>query len=277
MRQWQIEENLSLFPLSIKVLRAVFKRTDIIEEKIPFGDHRQQYTLLFHPTTSAPKRNMLIYFLHGGGWRNGDPWSFHFIGQFFARLGYPTVLGGYRLVPAFRFPIQLEDAYAGLEAGLQAAKKQNLPTDRVLLAGQSAGAQLAALMAYNREALAVRKLSQAMIAGVLLVSGPLDFDICRDLHLLRDYLPRPQDWELADPIRFVQGDETIPVLCIHGSRDPLIDPQNAFSFAEKVDAGKKKLATVHIVKGRHHSDLVTLFLDRSEEAKMMLSWIDNCE
>ncbi|MBN1312354.1 MAG: alpha/beta hydrolase [Anaerolineae bacterium] len=276
MRRWQIEEKLSLFPLALKVLAAVFRRTDIVEEKLSFGKHRQQYALLFHPATSAPKRDMLIYFLHGGGWRSGDPWSFHFIGQFFARLGYPTVLGGYRLVPAFRFPTQLEDAYAGLKAGLQAAAEQGLPADRVLLAGQSAGAQLAALMAYNRNELAQRQLSQATMAGLLLISGPLALSLCRDLELLQDYLATPQSWQLADPIRFVQGDENIPVLCIHGGRDPLIDVQNAFSFTEKVNAGRENLARVHIVKDGHHSDLTTLFLDRTAAAKTMLSWLDSC-
>ncbi|MBN1890112.1 MAG: hypothetical protein JW850_19095, partial [Thermoflexales bacterium] len=113
--------------------------------------------------------------------------------------------------------------------------------------------------------------------GLLLISGPLDFSACRNQtarKLLSDYLgDDPQAWMQADPIRHVRGDEGIPVLCIHGAKDPLVDVQNSFSFAGRVNGGGRSVAQVRVVDEGYHSDLVTLFIDRSATADYLVDWL----
>ena len=274
MFRWQIIEYLSLIYLFPMVAAANVKRTRVVEEHIPFGPHPQQYVLFCRP----PEREAgaLLFFAPGGGWRMGSPSSFRFIGRFFAELGFPTVLAGYRLAPEFRFPAQVEDVYAGLQAGIQAARERGLPANRILLGGQSAGAHLVSLLAYNRGELARRGLDSSLFAGMLLISGPLNFSVCANrmiTQLINDFVGDPANKDQADPIRYVQGDQALPVLCVHGACDPLVDAQNSISFADKLNRVGTQRAQVHIVQGGHHSDLVALFLRGSPSTKFLADWL----
>ena len=107
MLTWQIAEYLGIIPLLFRALLANREQVGTVE-KIPFGSHPRQYILFCQPEAPASKAAPLVFFLHGGGWNSGTPHLFRFIGHFFARLGFPTALGGYRLVPAHRFPAQFE-------------------------------------------------------------------------------------------------------------------------------------------------------------------------
>jgi len=277
---WQFEEYVRVSGMLLKILLANERRSRIIEEKLRFGRSPQQYILFFYPRKPPSKKRPLIFFLHGGGWVHGQPRMFRFIGRFFARAGYPVVLGGYRLAPRHKFPKQLDDAYAGLVAGLRLAAQRGLHLDRVVLAGQSAGAQLAALMLLDRVSLRKNQLSQDQFCGLLLISGLLDFWYCqsrKDRRMLRNYLGKPNQWPNADPVRYVQGDETIPVLCLHGEQDPLVDKANSVSFVHKLNEKGTKVAELFLVEGSHHSDLTSMFLGRLPVTERMLEWLEEVE
>ena len=58
----------------------------------------------------------VVVFLHGGGWSEGNRQEMNHFIEGVAGLGYVGVTVAYRLVPAARFPAQLEDCrprYAG--------------------------------------------------------------------------------------------------------------------------------------------------------------------
>jgi acetyl esterase/lipase len=274
---WRLEEYVRVSGMLLKLVLANERRSRILEEKLRYGRNPQQFILLFCPRDSAHRLRPLIFFLHGGGWGHGNPRMFRFIGRFFARAGYPVVLGGYRLAPLHRFPKQNEDAYAGLKAGLQLAARRGLRTDKVILAGQSAGAQLVSLMLLDRDSLRKNGFARENFCGLLLISGLLDFRYCRnwkDRSMLRNYLGRSSRWPIADPIRYVQGDESVPVLCLHGEADPLVDKANSISFVQKLNANGRNLAELYLVKGSHHSDLTAMFLERLPVTNRMLGWLD---
>ena len=110
--------------------------------------------------------------------------------------------------------------------------------------------------------------------GLLLVSGPLDFSVCATGDVDKMIAALTGDETLraaADPIRYVDETQDIPVLCIHGDRDPLVDPRNSLAFAEKIGAR----ARVHIARGWHHSDLTEIFIRSNlPTSKMMVAWLD---
>jgi acetyl esterase/lipase len=274
MFRWQIAEYGSLVCLFPMISAALARRTRVIEERIPFGPHPQQYVLLCQPPER--KADVLLFFVHGGGWRMGNPWSFRFIGRCFAEQGFVTALGGYRLAPKFQFPAQMQDIYAGLRASLQAAKERGMPANKILLSGQSSGAQLVSLLAYDRDELALRGLDSSLFAGMLLISGPLNFSVCTNrtiTQLINDFVGDPANKDKADPMCYVQGDEALPVLCMHGACDPLVDVQNSISFADKLNRVGTQRAQVHIVQGGHHSDLVALFLRGSPATRFLTDWL----
>ncbi|HEY5901424.1 MAG TPA: alpha/beta hydrolase [Anaerolineales bacterium] len=272
----QTEEYVRVSRMMVKVIAANARLSPVVEKKVRFGAHRQQYVVLHYPRQAVGARKPIIFFLHGGGWGHGNAGLFRFIGRFFAERGYPAIIGGYRLAPRYKFPSQVEDAYSGLRAGLELAAARGLDTESVVVAGQSAGAQLASLMLLDRENLQRHGFDPACFAGLLLVSGLLDFAYCRnwkDRDMLRKYLGRGTDWDRANPVKFVRGDETLPVLCIHGERDLLVDKANSISFIRKL----KRTGELYLSHRAYHTDLTTMFLVNRISTKVMLRWLERVE
>jgi acetyl esterase/lipase len=273
---WQLDESLRVSRMMLMIVAANERRGRTMEKKLKYGAHPQQFLVLHYPCGPVHQQKPLLFFLHGGGWGHGNPAVFRFIGRFFAEAGYPVILGGYRLAPLHKFPDQLEDAYAGLKAGLQLAASHGLRTDSVILAGQSAGAQLASLMLLDRWNLQAHGFTQESFAGLLLVSGVLNFDHCRTLKdriMLQNFLGSPANWSRADPIRFIRGDETVPVLCIHGERDMLIDNVNSTSFIDRLNG----TGEIYLAPRAYHTDLTSMFLENIPATEIMLGWLRRLE
>ncbi|WP_061932029.1 alpha/beta hydrolase [Aureimonas sp. AU22] len=96
------------------------------------------------PETGAPA----LLYLHGGGWVIGDLDSHDDICRWFANAGRCLVAcPDYRLAPEHRFPAAVEDAAAAL--GHLHARADDLRIDphRIAVAGDSAGSNLAAVLA----------------------------------------------------------------------------------------------------------------------------------
>jgi acetyl esterase len=90
----------------------------------------------------------VIAYYHGGGWVLGSIDAFEGLGRrLAARTGCAVVLVGYRLAPEYRFPVAVEDCWAAL--GWIAGRVPEVAGGPVplLVAGDSAGANLAAVMA----------------------------------------------------------------------------------------------------------------------------------
>lgn len=147
----------------------------VTPRKLPYGPDPAQYFLDFAPAPEKD-RGLVVVYLHGGGWDKGSPAFFTFIGQRLAREGYRCVMPGYRLVPKFRFPAQLEDVTAGTKAALRHLEKQGVDTARTVVVGSSAGGQLGALLCYTGE-LAGR------FQGFAGLGGPYRFDLDPPLSL----------------------------------------------------------------------------------------------
>jgi acetyl esterase len=95
----------------------------------------------------AHPRGVIAYY-HGGGWVLGGIDAFAAHGrELAARTGCAVVLVGYRLAPEYRFPTAVEDSWAALQ--WIAAHLTEIAGERVplLVAGDSAGGNLAAVVA----------------------------------------------------------------------------------------------------------------------------------
>lgn len=108
---------------------------------------------LFMPETEKPE--WLIVFYHGGGWVTGSIDSYTGVCVRLAKHTGALVLSvDYRLAPEHRFPCAAEDCYlAALEVFRHAQRTLHIPPERILLMGDSAGGNLAAvvsLMAHDR-------------------------------------------------------------------------------------------------------------------------------
>ena len=84
-----------------------------------------------------------IVSIHGGGYVYGSKEIYRRYGMELARHGFAFVNFNYRLAPKWRFPAPLEDTNAVMGWLCQNGEKYHLDPDRVILVGDSAGAQLA--------------------------------------------------------------------------------------------------------------------------------------
>jgi acetyl esterase len=82
-------------------------------------------------------------YLHGGGWAFGSPASFRKLGMQFAEAGYLTIILDYRLAPEHPFPAALEDSVFAIRWAADNARRWNGDGRRIVIGGDSAGANLA--------------------------------------------------------------------------------------------------------------------------------------
>jgi pimeloyl-ACP methyl ester carboxylesterase len=116
----------------------------------------------------------VLFFIHGGAWKSGDRSFYPPLGSRYARVGFVTVIPSYRLAPKFQHPAQIEDVAAAFAWTMQHVAEQGGDTNRVYVAGHSAGGHLAALLSLDDHYLTTYHLSPKAIRGVLALSGVYD-------------------------------------------------------------------------------------------------------
>ncbi|HKA66718.1 MAG TPA: alpha/beta hydrolase, partial [Solirubrobacterales bacterium] len=112
---------------------------------------------------------LLVYF-HGGGWVIGDLDTHDGVCRFLAAAAGTAVLAiDYRLAPEHPFPAPVEDAWAGFAWAAANAAELGVDPARIAVGGDSAGANLAAVVC-----LLARAGGGAMPAMQLLIYPPTD-------------------------------------------------------------------------------------------------------
>lgn len=103
---------------------------------------------LYEPTDTGVGPRPLHVFLHGGGWCVGDLDQRDPRCRAIAAGVHCTVASvDYRMAPENAYPVPLEDCYAALVWLVEHAEELRVDSTRVSVGGESAGANLAALVA----------------------------------------------------------------------------------------------------------------------------------
>jgi acetyl esterase/lipase len=170
-----------------------------------------------------------VVWTHGGGWLSGNKKDDAPYFKWLANQGFVVVAPNYSLAPGKQYPTavrQLNDAHAFILAN---AARYHLDPNKIVLAGDSAGAQLSSQMAalitspaYAREVGIKPSLQPSQLTGVVLFCGIYKMEILAEP---APSLPKIIDW----------GDSTT-VWAYTGSRDessPLIRQMSAYYHATK--------------------------------------------
>lgn len=221
---------------------------------------------LYVPESTAGPQPLLVYF-HGGGHVLGDLDTHDQPCRFLAREIPAAVLSvDYRLAPEHPFPAAVEDARAAFSWAAENAGALRADPDRVAIAGDSAGANLAAVVCLlAADEGGPRPVFQALIYPVIdFSSRRRSYGLFGSGFFLTDeemgwftghYLSSPADREdpRASPILAEDLSGLAPALVVTAGFDPLRDEGEA--YAERLrEAGVP-------VTLRRESDLVHGFIN----------------
>jgi acetyl esterase/lipase len=229
-----------------------------------FGDHERRANIPYAP---GPRHSLDVYappkararpvivFWYGGGWENGRKSDYRFVGAALAEAGYVAVLPDYRLYPEVRFPDFVDDGARALAWVAAHAAEIGGDPRRIYVAGHSAGAHMAAMLAYDPARLERVGLPRDTIRGCIGLSGP--YALNPNDATLNDIFRKPYtiaDWQ---PIEHVQAGAP-PALLLHGEADTVVDVAHARRMAQKLESLGVPV-TLRTYAGRAHRDTVAAF------------------
>jgi acetyl esterase len=109
-----------------------------------------------------------VMFIHGGGWVVGSLDTHDGSCRMLAnRTGQNVVSIGYRKAPEHRFPAGVRDCEAGLDWLMRDGGAIGLDTSRLVICGESAGGNLAAVLAIHARDRGIPLAGQALISPVI--------------------------------------------------------------------------------------------------------------
>lgn len=223
----------------------------VLAASFTYGDDARQGLDVWVPADAMEAPLPAIVFFYGGGWNSGDRGDFGFVGRALASQGFVVVLPDYRLAPANRFPAFVEDGAEALRWVQANVAKWGGDPKRIGVGGHSAGAHLAALLAFDQ-----RYGVAGMIGAAALLSGPFDFDpIAYD-----ETRVAMGDWpcrEETQPVNFARADAP-PTLLATGTGDVVVRARNSQSMARALQAVGAPVE-IRLYRGQTHSDLIKSF------------------
>jgi acetyl esterase/lipase len=133
--------GLLLFSISIRAGES--NRGEVIRD-IEYARAGEQGLKLDLHVPSGKRRPPLIVWVHGGAWRSGSKSSMP-LGKL-VEDGYAVASVDYRLSTQAKFPAQIHDLKAAIRFLRGHGGKWSVPSKKIVIAGDSAGAHLAALV-----------------------------------------------------------------------------------------------------------------------------------
>ena len=213
--------------------------------------------------TQPDEKLPCMVFLHGGGWVIGDLQSHDRVCRALAnRARICVVAVDYRLAPEHRFPAALDDSVSALNWVNDNAKALSIAPGRIGVGGDSAGGNLAAVLALmGRDGSAPATVFQALIYPVVDLTASSDsyrrvtsgvpLTAATMHYFINQYTPEASDrldWR-ASPAKAVSLAGTPPALVVTVAHDPLCDEGRA--YARRLEDDGVRVTAVHLSDHMH--------------------------
>jgi acetyl esterase len=127
-------------------LPSTLKNCDVQDVEFPVGPTGSVDARILKPKGAKGKLPVVMYF-HGGGWVLGDK-STHdrLLRTLCTKSGMAFVFVNYTPSPEAQYPVPIEQAYAATKYVADNAKKLGFDADKLVVAGDSVGGNMAAVM-----------------------------------------------------------------------------------------------------------------------------------
>lgn len=225
----------SLFPCSIKAVES--NRWTIVRDIEYARVGEQSLKLDFHVPRGKP-RSPLIVWVHGGAWRSGSKSGMP-LGKL-VEEGYAIASVDYRLSTEAKFPAQVHDIKAAIRFLRGHGSDWRVPSKKIVIAGDSAGAHLAVLVGVSNGHpelegdVGTDRTQSSDVQGIISFYGAANLTTILSqstphglkvrvpaLELLLGDLPTNavQLARVASPVFHVDRHDP-PLLLLHGDQDP---------------------------------------------------------
>ncbi len=266
---------------------AAEKMPPTVVRDVPFASVGDLVLKLdLHLPATSP-RSPIIVWVHGGAWRAGSKISMP-LGKL-VEAGYAVASVDYRLSTQAKFPAQIHDIKSAIRFLRGHGADWKLPTNQIVIAGDSAGGHLAALVGVSnghdelegnlgddrKQISAVQGILSfyggANLTTILKQSTPHGLSVrVPALDLLLGGQPEavPELAQLASPVFHVDRSDP-PLLLLHGDQDP----QMPINQAHELMGAYKKLnlpAHLEVVHGAAHGGAAFYDAERMEVVKAFL-------
>jgi len=213
---------------------------------------------VFYPSKKTKAKKTAILIIHGGGWRSGNKAMFHTMAQYLAALGYVCFTPEYRLSTEALYPAAVYDIKSAICWVRKNAAEYDIDTNKIVVAGHSAGGELAAMMGATNgigsfEGSGCNSNFNSTVNAVIDMDGLLAFihpesgegDDSKRISAATNWFgysktENPELWKQGSPLTHA-GKHTPPTLFInsnvtrmHAGREDYIKILNAYNIYSEV-------------------------------------------
>lgn len=232
-----------------------------VERDIPYVEPKNERQTLDVYAPPEGQNRPIVFWIHGGGWQQGDKTSVQVKPQAFVDRGYVFVATNYRFVPQVTIQQIAADVAKAMRWTHDHASQYGGDPNRLLVMGHSAGAQLAALLSTDDRYLRAEGLSLAMIRGCVPVDGDT-YDVPLQIATVEqrraDIYKRKFGDEASQKdlsaVNHVTGGKNIPpFLILHVAEHPEVRMQSQKLAKSLQEAGIE--ATTYGAEGKNHTTI----------------------
>ena len=239
-----------VFTNNVKTVNSISVEKDVVyDDSLP-----DVCTLdIYCPPLKGRDKYPVLVDVHGGGWITGDKHWRRGLNRAFADMGLCVISPNYGLSPRFKYPECVKHLFACFKWICDHAEERRLDLDNVLITGDSAGGQLACLvLAIQNNAEVKARIgavdSPLRFKGGMLVCGAYDPDsmakniLSNKLFLEmtgygRKHLREFKDYDLMNPVNFVDKDFPADVMVAYGRFDAFVGGNEKILFKRLNELG----------------------------------------
>ena len=239
-----------VFTNNVKTVNSISVEKDVVyDDTLP-----DVCTLdIYCPPLKGRDKYPVLVDVHGGGWITGDKYWRRGLNRAFADMGLCVISPNYGLSPRFKYPECVKHLFACFKWICDHAEERRLDLDNVLITGDSAGGQLACLvLAIQNNAEVKARIgavdSPLRFKGGMLVCGAYDPDsmakniFSNKLFLEmtgygRKHLREFKDYDLMNPVNFVDKDFPADVMVAYGRFDAFVGGNEKILFKRLNELG----------------------------------------
>ncbi len=162
-----------LFAFAVTVAFASVAHAQNVKRDIPYANpgHKRQVLDVYTPEKPKVKKLPVVFWIHGGGWQQGDKTDVQIKPRVFTERGFVFVSTNYRLLPHVEMGVLTRDVAMSLGWVHKNIAQHGGDPKRIFVMGHSAGAQLAALLCTDDRYLKTEGVPFDVLKGCVPVDG----------------------------------------------------------------------------------------------------------